>query len=67
MSTLTSPSFALRPQRDGARQKYIHAARPRAAGQALGALSAASGTAPDSVFKRFPSIGDTPSSSKQRW
>jgi hypothetical protein len=66
MSTLTSPSFALRPQRDGARQKHIHAARPRAAGQALGALNAAGATAMDSVFKRFPSIGDIPSS-KQRW
>jgi len=67
MSTLTSPSFALRPQRDGLRQKSFLAARPRAAGQALGALSAASGTASDSVFKRFPSVGDTPSSSKRRW
>ncbi len=66
MSTLTSPSFALRPQRDGARQKHIHAARPRAAGQAPGALGAAGAVATDSVFKRFPSIGDTPSS-KQRW
>lgn len=67
MSTLTSPSFALRPQRDGSRQKHIHAGRPRAAGQSLGALNAAHGTAPDSVFKRFPAIGDTPSSSKQHW
>ena len=66
MTALTSPSFAMRPQRDGLRQKQFSLSRPRAAGQALAALSGAAGIAADCVFKRFPAIGDTPSLDKQR-
>ena len=66
MTALTSPSFALRPQRDGLRQKQFSLSRPRAAGHSLAALEASSGIAPDCVFKRFPAIGDTPSFDKQR-
>ncbi|HEY2254825.1 MAG TPA: hypothetical protein VGI11_04235 [Variovorax sp.] len=66
MTALTSPSFALRPQRDGLRQKQFYLSRPRAAGLTSAALAGADGMAPDSVFKRFPAIGDTPSVDKQR-
>jgi hypothetical protein len=66
MTALTSPSFALRPQRDGLRQKQFSLSRPRAAIHSPAAIEAAGGMAPDSVFKRFPAIGDTPSSDKQR-
>lgn len=66
MTALTSPSFAMRPQRDGLRQKQFSLSRPRAAGQSLAALAATGGIASDSVFKRFPAIGDTPSLDKQR-
>ncbi|RST54496.1 hypothetical protein [Variovorax sp. MHTC-1] len=67
MTALNSPSFALRPQRDGLRQKQFSLSRPRAAGHSAGALANAGGAAPDCVFKRFPAIGDTPSVQKQRW
>ncbi|RYF30638.1 MAG: hypothetical protein EOO26_14765 [Comamonadaceae bacterium] len=67
MQAHTSPSFALRPQRDGLRQKQFSLSRPRAAGQSTGALDAASGATPDCVIKRFPAIGDTVSLDKQRW
>jgi len=68
MNHLISPSSALRPQRDGLRQKPHSAGRPRAAGHApAGALNAA-GTAADCVFKRMPSIGDTaPNAVSSRW
>jgi len=66
MTAHTSPSFALRPQRDGLRQKQFSLSRPRAAGQSLVNLDHASGAASDCVFKRFPAIGDTPSFLKQR-
>lgn len=68
MTALTSPSFALRQQRDGLRQKQFSSSRPRAAGHSLAALASAGGAATDCVFKRLPAIGDTPSSlDKQRW
>ncbi|MCR6478050.1 hypothetical protein NU688_17945 [Variovorax sp. ZS18.2.2] len=67
MTALTSPSFALRPQRDGLRQKQFSLSRPRAAGHSLAALASAGGAEPDCVIKRFPAIGDTPSLDKQRW
>jgi len=66
MTALTSPTFALRPQRDGLRQKQFSLSRPRAAGQLLAAQAGAGHFAPESVFKRFPAIGDTPSFDKQR-
>ncbi len=59
MTAPTSPSFALRPRRDGLRQKQVSLSRPRAAGQMLAAQSGAGHIAPESVFKRFPAIGDT--------
>jgi hypothetical protein len=67
MTALNSPSFALRPQRDGLRQKQFSLSRTRAAGHSAAALANAGGAAPDCVFKRFPAIGDTPSVQKQRW
>ncbi len=67
MTAHTSPSFALRPQRDGLRQKQFSLSRPRATGPSLGAFDAASGATPDCVIKRFPAIGDTSSLDKQRW
>ncbi len=67
MTAHTSPSFALRRQRDGLRQKQFSLSRPRAAGHSPGALDAASAAAPECVFKRFPAIGDTVSLDKQRW
>ena len=67
MTALTSPSFALRPQRDGLRQKQFSLSRPRAAGQLLASQAGAGHFAPESVFKRFPAIGDTVSLDKQRW
>ena len=66
MTALTSPTFALRPQRDGLRQKQFSLSRPRAAGHSLAALAGAGSIAPESVFKRFPAIGDTPSNDRQR-
>ena len=66
MTALTSPSFALRPQRDGLRQKQFSLSRSRAAGQLLAGQAGAGHCAPESVFKRFPAIGDTSSFDKQR-
>lgn len=66
MTALTSPSFALRPQRDGLRQKQFSLSRPRAAGQLLAGQAGAGHFAPESVFKRFPAIGDTTAFDKQR-
>jgi hypothetical protein len=66
MTALTSPSFALRPQRDGLRQKQFSLSRPRAAGLGSAERCGADDMAPDSVCKRFPAIGDTPSFDKQR-
>jgi hypothetical protein len=69
MTALHSPSFALRPQRDGLRQKQFSPVRPRAGGHSSAALPGSAGAEPDCVIKRFPAIGDTSSSSldKQRW
>ncbi|RYF69498.1 MAG: hypothetical protein EOO22_15980 [Comamonadaceae bacterium] len=67
MTALSSPLFALRPQRDGLRQKQFSLSRPRGAGQQSGAHDAAGGAAPDCVFKRFPAIGDTSASTKHHW
>jgi len=66
MTALTSPSFALRRQRDGLRQKQFSLSRPRAAGLASAERAGAAGLAADSVFKRFPAIGDTPSNDPTR-
>jgi hypothetical protein len=66
MTAHTSPSFAMRPHRDGLRQKQFFLSRPRASGHSLSALDAASAAAPECVFKRFPAIGDTPSLHNQR-
>ena len=57
----------MRPQRDGLRQKQFSLSRPRAAGHSLTVPAQAEGATPDSVFKRFPAIGDTPSVQKQQW
>jgi hypothetical protein len=65
MTALTSPSFALRRQRDGLRQKQFSLSRPRAAGLSSAERAGAGGMAADSVCKRFPAIGDTPSFDKQ--
>ncbi|WP_077001165.1 hypothetical protein [Variovorax sp. KK3] len=65
MTAITSPSFALRPQRDGLRQKQFSLSRSRTAGHPSSALAHGGGAAPDCVFKRFPAIGDT-ASDKQR-
>jgi hypothetical protein len=56
----------MRPHRDGLRQKQFSLSRPRAAGQLLASQAGAGHFAPESVFKRFPAIGDTPSFDKQR-
>ncbi|WP_286606482.1 hypothetical protein [Variovorax jilinensis] len=66
MTAHHSPSFALRPQRDGVRQKQLSLSRPRAAGSLLASQAGAGTFASDSVFKRFPAIGDTPSFDRQR-
>ncbi|MDM0088157.1 MULTISPECIES: hypothetical protein [unclassified Variovorax] len=66
MTALSSPSFALRPQRDSLRSKQSSLSRSRAAGVSTPGYDGLGGTAADSVFKRFPAIGDTPSLSKQR-
>jgi len=66
MTALTSPSFALRLQRDGLRQKQFSLSRTRSAGHSSAVLAGAAGVAPDCVFKRFPAIGDTPVHDKQR-
>ncbi|RYF79768.1 MAG: hypothetical protein EOO29_16145 [Comamonadaceae bacterium] len=60
MNTLIRPSFALRPQRDSLRHKQVHAVRGRAAHATPAGLAADHGSASDSVFKRLPTIGETP-------
>lgn len=60
MNTLSRPSLALRPQRDSLRLKHNALTRARAAGSASVALAAGHGSASDSVFKRLPTIGETP-------
>lgn len=65
MNTLTSPSFALRPQRDSLRGKQIHAVRSRAAGYTPVPGLGAHGSVTDSVFKRMPAIGDTPATQRR--
>ncbi|RYF71311.1 MAG: hypothetical protein EOO29_30270 [Comamonadaceae bacterium] len=60
MNTLHRPSLALRPQRDSLRQKHIHAVRGRVASATPAGLAAEHGSASDSVFKRLPTLGDTP-------
>jgi hypothetical protein len=67
MTAHSSPSIALRQQRNGVRQKQLSLSRPRAAGHSLAALASAGGAALDCVFKRLPAIGDTPSLDKQHW
>jgi hypothetical protein len=65
MTAYSSPSFALRPQRGGLRQKQLFFSRPRMAGHSPAALEGLGGITPDCVFKRFPAIGDTPATRKQ--
>jgi hypothetical protein len=65
MNALSSPSFALRSPQHGLRHKHVSPSRPRAANQLQASLDASNGMAPDSVFKRFPAIGDTPVRDKQ--
>ncbi|WP_093381043.1 hypothetical protein [Variovorax sp. OV329] len=65
MTTLSSPSFATRSPQYGLRHKHVSPSRPRAATQLSGSLESGNGMAPDSVFKRFPAIGDTPVRDKQ--
>jgi hypothetical protein len=65
MNSLSSPSFATRSPQLGQRHKHVSPSRPRAATQLSGSLEAGHGMAPDSVFKRFPAIGDTPVRDKQ--
>lgn len=60
MNTLHRPSLALRPQRDSLRHKQIQAVRGRVAYSAPAGLTADHGSASDSVFKRLPTIGETP-------
>ena len=68
MTASSSPTFALRPQRDGLRSTQAVLSRPRAASALAAGSDGLGGAAPDCVFKRFPAIGDTPSSlQKQRW
>ena len=67
MNALSTPSFALHPQRDGQRQKPFSLSRRRAASPSSAAVLSAEGAAGDCVFKRFPAIGDTSSAQKQRW
>jgi hypothetical protein len=49
----------------GLRQKHASPLRARAAGPHAAAIQAGHGMAADSVFKRFPAIGDTPVRDKQ--
>jgi len=65
MNALSSPAFASRTPQNGLRPKHVSPSRPRAATLLPGALDASNGMAPDSVFKRFPAIGDTPVRDKQ--
>ncbi|HYP70619.1 MAG TPA: hypothetical protein VEP93_07010 [Variovorax sp.] len=65
MNSLSSPSFATRSPQFGQRHKHVSPLRPRAATQLSSSLEAGNGMAPDSVFKRFPAIGDTPVRDKQ--
>ena len=68
MTAHSSPSFAMRTQRDGLRSKQALLSKSRVPGHS-GAGSETSG-APflDCVTKRFPAIGDTPALTlKQRW
>ncbi|RZL60812.1 MAG: hypothetical protein EOP81_19455 [Variovorax sp.] len=67
MNALSSPSFALRRQRDGLRQKQFSLSRPRGLGHSPMSADMATGIAPECVVKRLPAIGDTPALHKQRW
>lgn len=66
MTALTSPTFALRAPRAELRRKQFSLVRPRAVLHSPAAAAAAGGMAPDSVFKRFPAIGDTAASENER-
>jgi hypothetical protein len=67
MTALSTPSFALRQQRDGQRQKPFSLSRRRAASPSTAVFLNAEGASGDCVFKRFPAIGDTSSAQKQQW
>jgi hypothetical protein len=68
MTAHFSPSSAMRPQRDGLRSRQVLLSKPRTAGHSGAGFEAAGSAALDCVTKRFPAIGDTPSSSlTQRW
>lgn len=55
----------MRVPQHGLRPKHVSPSRPRAATHLPGSMDAGNGMAPDSVFKRFPAIGDTPVRDKQ--
>ncbi len=52
-------------QRAGLRDKHLPLGRPRVLQGAQGGASNAPGSAADCVFKRLPSIGDTPVAPRQ--
>jgi hypothetical protein len=60
----------MRPQRDGLRSRQVLLSKSRGAGHSGAGSEAAGSAVLDCVTKRFPAIGDMPSSSsslKQRW
>jgi len=66
MTTTFSPSAShLRSPLQGLRHKPVSPSRPRHAAPAGQGARADHGMAADSVFKRFPAIGDTPVRDKQ--
>jgi hypothetical protein len=68
MNAHSSPSFAMRPQRDGQRSKPALLSKSRMPGHFGSGLETSGTPVLDCVTKRFPAIGDTPSPSfKQRW
>ena len=68
MTAHSSPSFAMRQQRDGLRSKQAFLSKPRVPGHLGAGLEAGGAAALDCVAKRFPAIGDTSALSlKNRW
>ena len=68
MTAHSSPSFAMRQQRDGLRSKQAFLSKPRVPGHLGAGFEAGGAAALDCVAKRFPAIGDTPALSlKNRW
>jgi hypothetical protein len=68
MTAHSSPSFAMRQQRDGLRSKQAFLSKPRVPGHLGAGFEAGGAAAMDCVAKRFPAIGDMPALTlKQRW